>query len=95
MLGHVTSQLRYFYLLLEVSFEASEDDLSLAGLEAIDDGRDGSVVILIREMDELLIHELFVANDWSIVDHDKIRIIRAQPLFPLLRVLLAEDQLHS
>jgi len=95
MLSHVTRKLRHLYLVFEVPLEAGVDDLALARLEPIDDGANRPLVVLVGEMDELLIDELLVADRIAIVEHDDIGVVVGQPVLPLLRVLLVEDQVDG
>ena len=45
-------------LALVVSLEAGEHDLALAGLEAVDDARDGTLVVQVGEENQLLVDEV-------------------------------------
>lgn len=49
------------------------------------------MVVLIGEVDEFTVDELFVADDLTIVDHDCLGVIACQPLLALVCILLGKD----
>ena len=55
-------QLCDLHLLLVGATEAREENLTLTGLEAIDQRRNGALVIHVREEDQLLVDELGVGD---------------------------------
>ena len=93
MFSYVTCKLCYFNLLFKITFEASENDLSLARFKAVNDGGYWAIVVFVWKMDELLIHELFVSYLRPIINHNCIRIISTEPFFTFLYILPTEYEL--
>ena len=62
MLGHISTELSDLDLGLEFPLEAGEEDLALARLEAVAQAGNRSRAVSDRELDQLLIHEVPVAQ---------------------------------
>ena len=62
MLSHITYKLSHFDLIFKIPFKASENDLSLPWFEAIYNGSNGSMIVFIRKVNELLINKFFISD---------------------------------
>lgn len=105
-LGHGTGELRDFNLFDEISLETREHDLALAGLEAVDERGNGTLVVQVGEEHELFVHEL------GVVDRARVLLVEVvlgsvvlaaratllhvarEPVFALLDEATREGQLN-
>lgn len=95
MFCHITGQLCHFDLLPQISLETSENDFPLSWLESIDDRCNGSVVVLVREVDELTIDELLISDGLSIIYHNCFWVVVGKPLLTFFCVLFGEDEFNG
>jgi hypothetical protein len=92
VLGDVAGELRDLELELEVPLEAGEEDLPLAGLEPVAQRGDAPEVVRVREVDQLLVDEVLVAQPLHVVVHGQVRVVVREPPFSQVRLLLVEAQ---
>lgn len=58
---NISGKLSNFNLILELSFEARKEDLSLPWFESVAKTRDGSCAVSDRELDKLLVDKVFIS----------------------------------
>mmetsp|Transcript_21100 Transcript_21100/g.49106 ORF Transcript_21100/g.49106 Transcript_21100/m.49106 type:complete len:218 (-) Transcript_21100:1586-2239(-) len=95
MLRHVAHKLGHLHVVLELPLEASEQDLPLAGLEAVDHGWDGSGHVRLGEEHQLLVHEVLVAHLLLRVVNEPPLLVGVDPRLPVIRPLLVEGQVNE
>ena len=62
VLRNVTRQLRYLHVTRQLPLETGEDDLALSCLQAVNEAWDHPLHIVTCESNELLVHEVSVAQ---------------------------------
>ncbi|KAH9404955.1 hypothetical protein TYRP_000789 [Tyrophagus putrescentiae] len=105
LLAHRAGQLRHLHLLLVVALEAGEDDLSLAGLQAVHQRGNRPLVVHVAEEHQLLVDKVLVGDGAGVLPVE-VQLGQAElpaafallhgagePLLALLNHLLAEGQL--
>mmetsp|Transcript_10187 Transcript_10187/g.28817 ORF Transcript_10187/g.28817 Transcript_10187/m.28817 type:complete len:406 (-) Transcript_10187:349-1566(-) len=80
---------------LEVALEPTVHDLPLAGLEAIEDTRNGPLQISPGEQDQFLVDEVLVRDLRAVVVQESPWLERVQPPLPVIHVLLREHHLDQ
>ena len=70
-------------------------NLALAGLEAVNHGRDGAHVVRHGEQNELLVHKVEVADGIRVVVQERAGLEIAQPVLAIVDLFLAEGQVDA
>jgi hypothetical protein len=90
---NVTRELGHFDLCLELPLEASKEDLSLTGLEAIADAWDRPHAVCHREEDQLLVDEVHVPQSVDVVVHKRGHwVVCLEPLLAVVGLRLAKGE---
>lgn len=95
VLCNVSGKLGDFDFLLEVSFEAGEEDFSLAGLESVANAWDGSNVVGNGEIDEFFMDEVFIGECLLGVVDVFFWIEFDEPFLSVFRSLLIESEIDA
>lgn len=95
VLRYIACKLCHFDLMVEVSFEAREQNLSLWGFEPIDSWRDGAYVIRIWKMDEFFVDEVLDRYSFDVIVQTVLRVVLPEPSFSEICVFLIESKLQS
>ena len=97
--GDVSCKLGYFNFTFQLSFEASKQHLSLRRLKAIDDTRDGALVVVVAKLNVFLVDEVAVFNTTLSrrldVVHKVILGRRVQPFFAIIGSIFLEDHIDQ
>ena len=74
MLGHIPTELGDLDLILQLSLEASEQNLPLARLEAVHDRWNRPHVVRDREVNQLFVDKVFVSQPLDAMVNNRGRI---------------------
>lgn len=78
----------------EITLERSLQNLPLRGLESVHDGRNAALEIVVGEVDEILVDELFVGERLTRRNH-RLRVLPTKPLLAVIRTRLVKCQVDG
>ena len=98
VLTDITGQLSHLNLALELPLEAGKQDLTLRGLESVEDVGDGTGIVGIREQDQLLVHKVREADALLLrlgIVEEGILLEGSKPFLAVLNLALGEGHLNQ
>lgn len=94
MLADLARELSHTDLRREIALERSLQNLPLRGLETVHDGRDRALEIVVGEVDEILVDELFLRKRLARRNHC-LRILPTKPFLAVIRTRLVKRQVDG
>mmetsp|Transcript_48734 Transcript_48734/g.87596 ORF Transcript_48734/g.87596 Transcript_48734/m.87596 type:complete len:286 (-) Transcript_48734:1818-2675(-) len=95
LLRDVADKLRHLDVVAQFLLEGAEQNLALRGLEAIHQGWDGPLHVVLGKLHELLVDEIRVANGATSVVHIGAILVAIDPILAIIRTLLVERQVNG
>mmetsp|Transcript_58836 Transcript_58836/g.168974 ORF Transcript_58836/g.168974 Transcript_58836/m.168974 type:complete len:955 (+) Transcript_58836:1131-3995(+) len=95
MLRHIADQLSHLHVVFELSLEAPEHDLPLTRLKTVHHGWDCPRDVVLRELNQLLVHEVRVANLLLGVVDQVALLVGVDPFLAVVCTLLVECQVDG
>jgi len=91
---NVTTQLGDLHFSCQFSFEATEHNFTLAGLESVANAGNRSCAVSNRKQNQLFVNEVSVAQQFYIVIYkSRRRVVGGKPVFALVCKLSSESKL--
>ena len=94
MLRHLSRKLSHTDLCREITLEGSLQNLTLRSLETVHHRRNTAFQIVVGEVDEILVHKLFVRKRLACGNHG-IRILSTKPFLAVIRTRLIKCQIDG